>query len=127
MNKLLKTNTVYRINILIVLAYVFEKVDSINCAPGNENKTLENTKHNCKNNKQCLGVYQKNCTDDEDALQCLKNKASSSHVQDEGCSYRKFAIGKCFLSCFQFFNINIYEFIMDVVCLLNSHTLFSEL
>ena len=91
---ILKTNTVDRINILIILAYVFEKVDSINCAPGNESKPLENTKQNCKNNKQCLGVYQKKCTDNEDAYQCLKNKASSSHVQDEGCLYRKFAIGK---------------------------------
>ena len=108
MCKLLKTNTVDRINILFILAYVFEKVDSINCAPGNVSETLENTKQKCKNNKQCVGVYQKNCTDDEDAYQCLKNKDSSSHVQDEGCSYRKFAIGKCFLSCFQFFNINIY-------------------
>ena len=108
MSKLLKTNTVDRINILIILAYVFEKVDSINCAPGNETKTLENTKHNCKNNKQCVGVYQKKCTDDEDAYQCLKNKVSSSHVQNEGCLYRKFAIGKCFLRFFIFFNINMY-------------------
>ena len=94
MSKLLKTNADDRINILIILAYVFDKVYSINCAPGNESKTLENTKHNCKNNKQCLGVYQKNCNDDEDAYQCLKNKANSSHVQDEGCLYRKSAIGK---------------------------------
>ena len=54
---------------------------------------IQNTKEKCKNNKQCIGVYQKTCNDDEDAYQCVKNQTSASHVQDEGCLYRKIGIG----------------------------------
>ena len=80
--------------IFIILAYVFEKVLNINCLPGEESGTLENTKEKCKDNKQCIGCYQKTCNDDENAYQCLRNQTSASHVQDEGCLYRKIGIGK---------------------------------
>ena len=80
-------------SIFIILAYVFEKVLNIDCSPGYESETLQNTKEKCKNNKQCIGVYQKTCNDDEDAYQCVKNQTRWSHVQDEGCLYRKIGIG----------------------------------
>ena len=76
----------------------------INCSPGGESETLENTKEKCKNNKQCIGVYQKNCTDDKNAYQCLKNQTSPSHVQVEGCLYRKIGIGRL---CFKVFSGSI--------------------
>ena len=83
---------------------MFEKVLNINCSPGDESETLENTKEICKNNKQCIGVYQKTCSNDTDAYQCLKNQTSPSHVQVEGCLYRKIGIGKL---CFKLFSVSI--------------------
>ena len=79
--------------IFIILAYIFERVYNINCSPGDDSDTIENTKEKCKNNMQCIGVYQKTCNDYEDAYECLKTQTSSSHVQVEGCLYRKITIG----------------------------------
>ena len=93
-NRYLCSKNIIDYSIFIILAYVFEKVLNINCSPEEESGTLQNIKEKCKNNKQCIGVYQKTCNDDEDAYQCVKNQTSSSHVQDEGCLYRKIGIGK---------------------------------
>ena len=85
----------------IVSAYAFERVLDINCSPReNTTETLKHAKSKCKNNPDCIGVFQKNCTDDA-AYECLKNNAtSSSGVQINGCYYKKFAIGTWFLKYF---------------------------
>ena len=87
--------------IFIVSAYAFERVLDINCSPGeNATETLKEAKSKCKNNPDCIGVYQKNC-DDDTSYECLKNSAtSSSGVQINGCYYKKFAIGTWFLKYF---------------------------
>ena len=64
------------------------------CSTEDEGSTLENTKEKCKNNHNCIGVFQTNCTDAEDSYVCFKNATSPSQVQTEGCFYKKFAIGE---------------------------------
>ena len=105
----------------ILLAYDFERVLEMNCSLGeNPIETVEKAKMFCKNNYECIGVFQKNCDDDK-SYECLKNATSSSDVQINGCLYKKFAIGTWFLKCF----LNIqYQHItknMHVCFLLHLH------
>ena len=78
----------------IFLAYAFERVIEMKCSTGDEGGTLENTKEKCKNNNDCIGVFQTKCTDAEDSYVCFKNATSPSQVQTEDCFYKKFAIGE---------------------------------
>ena len=80
-----------------ISAYDFERVLNINCSPGEESFTsLENAKDECKINENCMGVLQKNCTEDQDYYECFKNETSSSQSQIESCFYKKFSIGMYF-------------------------------
>ena len=81
-------------NYFIFLAYAFERVIEMKCSTGDEGGTLENTKEKCKNNNDCIGVFQTKCTDAEDSYVCFKNATSPSQVQTEDCFYKKFAIGE---------------------------------
>ena len=72
----------------------------MNCSLGeNPIETVEKAKMFCKNNYECIGVFQKDCAD-EKSYECLKNATSSSDIQNNGCLYKKFAIGTWFLKYF---------------------------
>ena len=80
-------------NFTIILDYEFERVIRLNCSPGEEAfDKIENVKDECKINEKCIGVFQKNCTEDENYHLCLRNETSSSQSQPEGCFYKKFSI-----------------------------------
>ena len=85
----------------IMLAYDFEKLLNTHCS--HEDKafeTLEMAKDECKINKECIGVIQKNCADDKDYHECLKTSTLATDISNEGCVYKKFSIGKLINICF---------------------------
>ena len=92
----LTTYSIYYNKFLIILAYAFERVVSMTCAPGDEGDTLESTKDKCKNNynNDCIGVFQSKCSNAEDSYLCFKNATILSQVHTEGCFFKKFAIGE---------------------------------
>ena len=88
-------NTIHCYLLIYILDYDFERLFNTQCSHGkNSFETLEHAKDNCKANGQCIGVFQKNCTDDKKYYECSKNATIISNIQIEGCIYKKFSIGK---------------------------------
>ena len=91
---------IYPLLYLIRLDFDFEKLSNTNCTHGdNVLQTLDLAKNECKDNKQCAGVFQENCADEKNYYMCLKNETILTDNQIEGCFYRKFPIGKYLLHC----------------------------
>ena len=79
----------------IIADFDFEKLSNTNCTYEDEAfESLVTAKDKCRSNKQCAGVFQRNCSDDNHYYICLKNKTISSDFQIEGCLHYKFPIGK---------------------------------
>ena len=79
----------------IIADFDFEKLSNTNCTYEDEAfESLVTAKDRCRSNKQCAGVFQRNCSDDNYYYICLKNKTISSDFQIEGCLHYKFPIGK---------------------------------
>ena len=96
----------------IMLAYDFEKLLNTQCS--HEDKafdTIKIAKEECKINKECIGVFQKNCADDKDYHECLKTSTLSTDLSNEGCVYKKFSIGKLINICFLYIRY-IYQEIL---------------
>ena len=84
-----------RIVLCIILDYDFKRLLNTNCSHGDEAfENLENAKDECKINKECIGVFQKNCADDKDYHECLKTSTVSTDLSNEGCFHVKFLVGK---------------------------------
>ena len=66
------------------------------CSPPGDKvfDTLEIAKDECKINKECDGVFQKNCEHEKDYHECLKTSTLIEDISSEGCFYKKFPIGK---------------------------------
>ena len=79
----------------IIADFDFEKLSNTNCTYEDEAfESLVTAKDKCRSNKQCAGVFQRNCSDDNNYYICLKNRTISSDFQIEGCVHYKFPIGK---------------------------------
>ena len=79
----------------IIADFDFEKLSNTNCTYEDEAfESLVTAKDNCRSNKQCAGVFQRNCSDDNNYYICLKNRTISSDFQIEGCLHYKFPMGK---------------------------------
>ena len=97
----LKINYFIQISMFVSLTYTiiadfdFEKLSNTNCTYEDEAfESLVTAKDKCRSNKQCAGVFQRNCSDDNNYYICLKNRTISSDFQIEGCVHYKFPIGK---------------------------------
>ena len=80
---------------LIIAAYDFAMLLNTNCSHGEEVfETIEGAKAQCKIDDKCVGLFQKNCTDNQDYYKCLNSAARMTHSEIEGCFYMKYAISK---------------------------------
>ena len=86
---------IYIQNHLILLDFDFEKLSHTNCThDDNVLQNLEIAQKECKDDKQCTGVFQEKCTDENNYYLCLKNSTLLTDNRIQGCFHKKFPVGE---------------------------------